>query len=366
MQPKKQLTKALIIGVAVVGVIGGAKFLQIRAQMAAGGFMPPPEAVTAMVVSEISWPKTLAFVGNVRAVRGAVFSAEAAGRVLTVNENRGQVKVGEVLVALDTALEEARLLAAEANEKKARAAFERAVSLKATNSISQALYDQTSAEYSAAKADTKAWQAEINKKRVVAPFDGTTGVPKVNVGEYVNPGQALIPLYDTTSIYADFALPQQEISRISVGQRVVVRGQGREENFVVRAIDPNIDPQTRTAGVRATPSAKSAFVAGEYVEGVVVIDESATRIALPTSAISFAPYGDAVFVVTAKDGAQVVDMTPVTLGEMRGNLVEILSGLSSGAKVVTSGVFKLRPGAQVLIDDKANPAEQTSPDIQRS
>lgn len=366
MQPKTQFKKALIIGAVFVGVIGAAKFLQIRAHMAAGGFMPPPEAVTAMAVSEVAWPRKLDFVGTVKAVRGAVFSAEAAGRVVSVNATKAAIKAGDVLVGIDASLEEARLLAAEANERRAKSAFERAVSLKAVNSISQAAYDQASSDYSAAKAEVRAWSAEVNKRRVVAPFAGRVGAPKVTVGEYVNIGQPLIPLYDFSELYVDFSLPQQEILQVAVGQRVQLRSAGKEENFTVDAIDPNVDLQTRTGGVRAVGPEKSTFLPGEYVEGSVIIDETAKVLAVPTSAINFAPYGDSIFVVTDKGGALTVEMNPVTLGEMRGNLVEVLSGVKAGDRIVTSGVFKLRPGAGILINDQAGPSTEVSPDLQRS
>jgi membrane fusion protein (multidrug efflux system) len=366
MQPRAQFKKAVVIGAIVVGVIGITKFFQVRAQMAAGGFMPPPEAVTAMNVGEVTWPKKFDFVGTVKSVRGAVFSAEASGRVVSVNSTNANVKAGETLVALDAALEEARLLAAEANERRARAAYERAVSLKAMNSISQASYDQSSSDYSAAKAEVKAWAAEVNKRRVVAPFEGKVGVAKVAVGEFVSIGQPLVPLYDFSELYVDFSLPQQEMSKVNVGQRVSVRAAGRESSFKVTAIDPNLDLQTRTGGVRAAAGKDSKFAPGEYVEGEVIIDESAKAIAVPSSAINFAPYGDSIFTISEKDGGLVVDMNPVTLGEMRGNLVEVLSGIKPGDRIVTSGVFKLRPGAKIIVNDAASPAAQVSADLQRS
>ncbi len=366
MKVSSQIKKSALIAAVILSAIVTVKYLQIRSQMAGGGFEPPPEAITAVDVAESDWPEQLHYIGTVKALRGAVFSAEASGRVVSLATTQGIIKEGDLLVELDSEVEAARRVVAEANERRSRAAFDRANQLKAVNSISQALFEQAAADYAAAKAELKAAQAELNRRQIVAPFAGEVGAPRVSVGDYVSVGTPLIPLYDRTELYVDFSVPQQELGQIKISQKVIIHTADKTAEYVVSAIDPAVDQGTRTGVVRASSKGDSSFVPGEFVQGEVVISPLVRAITVPASAVSFAPYGDTVFVLKNNGKGLTAEPRPVILGESRGNLFRVISGLSAGEKIATSGVFKLRPGAAVNVNEKEGPSSEVSKDLPRS
>jgi len=375
------MAKRMIVMLAVMGtaiaLLGTFKYQQIRTAMAAGAsFQPPPEAVTTVVTEEASWDASLAAIGTVKAVQGVMVSADLPGIVERIGFESGkQVRQGDVLAVLDARQEHAQLAAAESQLALARLQLDRFRGLREKGVTSQAEYDAAVAEHAQAEARVGEIRATIDRKTIRAPFTGLLGIRQVNVGQYLSPGDPVVPLQSLDPTYVDFAVPQQQVRRLTAGTRVEAttqEGGDAEAVGTITAVDSVIDPATRNVQVQATfPNPQGSLRPGMFVEVRVALGEATSVIALPASSISYAPYGDSVFVVESietEDGSsyQGVRQQFVQLGPSRGDQVAVLSGLEPGAEVVTSGVFKLRNGAAVLVNNDVQPGNDPNPTPENS
>ena len=375
------MAKRMIVMLAVMGaaiaLLGTFKYQQIRTAMAAGAsFQPPPEAVTTVVTEEASWDAALAAIGTVKAVQGVMVSADLPAIVERIAFESGtQVRQGDVLAVLDARQEHAQLAAAESQLELARLQLDRFRGLREKGVTSQAEYDAAVAEHAQAEARVGEIRATIDRKTIRAPFTGLLGIRQVNVGQYLSPGDPVVPLQSLDPIYVDFAVPQQEVRRLAAGTRVEAttqEGGDAEAVGTITAVDSVIDPVTRNVQVQATfANAEGLLRPGMFVETRIALDEATSVIALPASSISYAPYGDSVFVVESietEDGSsyQGVRQQFVQLGPSRGDQVAVLSGLDPGAEVVTSGVFRLRNGAAVLVNNDVQPGNDPNPTPENS
>ena len=362
---KRMLIMLGAMGLFIVS-IGLVKFFQIRAAIAAGmAWQPPPEAVTTIVANDAEWPATLSAIGTAEAVNGVTVSADLPGIVDRIGFDSGRsVKAGQVLVELDISQEQAQLAAAEAQRTLARVNLERADQLLQKGVVAQAEHDRIAAEASTADARVGEMRATIERKRIRAPFAGVLGIRQVNRGQYLNGGAPIVPLQSMDPIYVNFSLPQQDVAALRVGAEVRVSSDSAAASRLtgkITAINSVIDPSTRNVQVQATlRNPKGALRPGMFVDVQVELGAHQSVIALPASAINYAPYGNSVFVVGDMKGPKGekyrgVRQEFVKLGEGRGDQVAVISGLKVGEEVVTSGVFKLRNGAAVLVDNKVQP-----------
>jgi membrane fusion protein (multidrug efflux system) len=279
------------------------------------------------------------------------------------------VRAGDVLVKLDTKQEEAQLTAAESQRDLARLNLDRMKGLKESGVIAVADYDRAAAEFKQGDAKVGEIRATIQRKTIRAPFSGLLGIRKVNLGQYLSGGDPVVPLQSLRPVYANFAVPQQEMSRLRPGTPVhlTVEGTVAKPLGRITAVDSNVDPATRNVQVQATfDNADGRLRPGMFVEAQVVLGASQQVVVLPASAISYAPYGNSVFLVEdvkGPDGKSFrgVRQQFVKLGGGRGDQVAVVSGVKPGAEVVTSGVFKLRNGAAVLVNNKIQPAGSSTP-----
>jgi membrane fusion protein (multidrug efflux system) len=375
---KKRMTLMLSLVAAFVAAVATLKVGQVRAAISQNAFRPPPDAVTTTTVHEERWPSTLPGIGTVVAVNGVSVSADLPGVVDRIAFESGRtVNEGAVLAELDTRQERAQLAAAEAQLELTRLNLERARGLREGGVISQADYDRAVAEQTQNAAHTGEIRATIARKTIRAPFTGLLGIRQANLGQYLAAGEKIVPLQSLDPIHVNFSVPQQEVGRLRKGGEVRLKAQGAAEpdsKFTARitAVDSVVDEATRNVQVQATlPNPDGRLRPGMFVEVEVILDASTPVIALPGSAISFAPYGDSVFVVSrmkGPDGATYngVQQQFVKLGPSRGDQVAVLSGLKEGQVVVTSGVFKLRPGAAVEIDNRIKPGNDPAPKPQDS
>lgn len=373
---KSRTLKMVVAMVLVVVALGALKFLQIRAAMAQyAGFQPPPEAVTTVVATEESWPSTLRSIGTVSAVQGVLVSADLPGIVERIAFDSGaQVRQGVLLVQLDIRQERAQLAAAESASKLAELRLARFMGLREKQVAAQAELDQARAEAEQAAARVGEIRALIERKTIRAPFSGRLGIRQVNVGQYVQGGDAIVPLQALDPIHVDFDVPQQAVGSLAVGReiRVTAEGLAGERTGHVTAIDSVLDPATRNVRVQATlGNADGALRAGMFVETRLSDGTGERVIPIPASAIAYAPYGDSVFVVAeleSPDGKryQGVRQQFVKLGSGRGDQIAVLSGLEPGAEVVSSGVFKLRNGAAILVDNRTQPGNSRAPEPEDS
>jgi membrane fusion protein (multidrug efflux system) len=369
---KKRMILTLVGMAVFIGAIAFVKIRQVQAAIAQNSsFQPPPEAVTTVRATQERWPSSVAAIGTVEAVHGVTVAADLPGLVSRIEFDSGKkVRAGDVLVRLDTRQEQAQLAAAEAQRNLSTVNFERMKGLRDKGITSQAEYDKAAAEHKQAVAQTGETQASIGRKTIRAPFSGVLGIRQVNLGQYLKPGDPIVPLQSLDPIYVNFDVPQQQVGDLRVGAEVRVKAQGIEDSEArgtITAVNSVVDEGTRNIQAQATlANPEEKLRPGMFVETQVVLGASTSVVALPTSAISYAPYGNSVFIVgdmKGKDGKPYrgVRQQFVKLGASRGDQVAVVSGVKAGEEVVTSGVFKLRSGAAVVVNNKVQPSNNPAP-----
>jgi membrane fusion protein (multidrug efflux system) len=368
----KRMIIMLAATTAIVAALGFIKFKQIQTAIAEGAaFQPPPEAVTTIVAHQEDWPSTINGIGTVAAVRGVTVSADLPGVVERIAFESGQaVRQGDVLAVLDTRQERAPLAAAVAQHVLARLNYDRMNGLLGERVISRAEFDRATADQRQTEARSGEIRAAIERKTIRAPFSGILGLRQVNLGQYLSAGDALVSLEALDPIYVNFGVPQQAAGQMQRGRavRVTIDGAtGGEFEGRITAIDSVIDPGTRNVQVQATVDNRGTRLRpGMFVQTDVTVGLTQAVVALPASAINYAPYGDSVFVVgdvKGPDGRvyKGVRQQFVKLAGSRGDQVAVVSGVKAGEEVVTSGVFKLRNGAAVQVNNSVKPSNNPAP-----
>lgn len=364
----------VLVAVFVAG-IAFWKYRTIKQGQAMGAkFAPPPAAVTTVVVQPQTWQPVLKAVGTLKAVNGVVISTDLAGIVSEIAFESGRpVKQGDLLVKLDTQQEEAQLRSTQAKLDLAKTDVERKRDLLAKKAIAEADWDTAQSQLQQMVAEVEEMKALAGRKRIAAPFDGMAGIRQVNVGQYLQPGSPIVPLQSLDPIYVEFALPQQRLETIEVGRKVRVSVGGIGITGLqgdVTAIDSKVDGSTRNILIQATlANPDHKLRPGMFADVELLLPETPGVLSIPTSSIAYAPYGDSVYVVreskvegAAPDGKEVQQQF-VKLGTRRGDQVAVVSGLEKGDEIVTSGVFKLRPGAAVKVDNTIQPGNELNPNV---
>ncbi|HXM19857.1 MAG TPA: efflux RND transporter periplasmic adaptor subunit [Terriglobales bacterium] len=372
----KRLILVLGVMAVVIMALGFAKFRQIESAVHAGAFQPPPEAVTSIVTQREQWPASMTAIGTIEAVHGVMVSADLPGTVARINFDSGKaVREGEILVELDTRQERAQLASLEAQRDLAKVNFGRMQELVNAGVISRMDYDQATAQQKATEANVAEIRATIDRKTIRAPFSGILGIRKVNLGQYLPAGSPVVSNQSLNPIYVNVGVPQQAAAQVHVGRNLRVTTEdvaGKVFAGSVTAIDSEVDPTTRNIQVQATLSnPEGKLRPGMFVQVEMPLGASRSVIALPASAINYAPYGDSVFVITdLKDPTgktyRGVRQQFVKVEGARGDQVAVISGLNPGEAVVTSGVFKLRNGAAVQVNNKVQPGNSPAPKPQDS
>jgi membrane fusion protein (multidrug efflux system) len=367
----KRMILMLIVTALVLGALGFVKMRQFQAMATqAAAFQPPPEAVTTIVATREAWPSTLGAIGTVAAVQGVIVSADLPGTVERIAFESGRaVRAGDVLVELDTRQEQAQLTAVEAQRELANLNFDRMKGLLDERVISRAEYDRAIAEQKQTGGQAGEIRAAIARKTIRAPFSGILGIRQVNLGQYLAPGDPVVQLQSLDPIYVNFGVPQQESAALRIGRpvRITVEAAGVELQGQVTAVDAVVDEATRNVQVQATlANPRGVLRPGMFVQAELTLGPSREVVILPASAVSYAPFGDSVFVVGDMRGPngetyRGVRQQFVKPGGTRGDQVAVLSGVNPGEEVVTSGVFKLRNGAAVLVNNKVQPANSAKP-----
>lgn len=369
----KRLPMVAAVLLAVVVVLAGVKALQVRAMLERKKqFAPPPEVVTSATVKSEVWENALKAVGSLTAVQGVTVAAETGGKVVRIAFAPGaRIRAGEILIQQDSAAEEAQLRAAVTAADLARINLERYKGLLATNSIAQVTYDNAEAQYKQAVAQADAIRAAIAKKHIRAPFAGRLGIRLVNLGQVLKEGDPVVTLQALDPIFVNFQLPQQELARVRIGMTVRITADTLPDKAVegkITTINPEVDSATRNIRLQATvKNQDEALRPGMFAEVKAILPEEGQVLAIPATAVLAAPYGDSVFVVETKKDEQsggiamAVRQQFVRLGAKRGDFVAVISGLSEGQTVVSSGVFKLRNGQAVKVDNTLAPQFQLAP-----
>ncbi len=374
---KKRFALAALGLVIVIAVLGGTKALQIGDLIAAGEDQkPPPTSITSAEAGESDWETTIRAIGTLEAAQGVIITADTPGRVTALRFDGGEVvKKGDLLVEQDTSTERAELDAAKANLQLAQSDLERSQRLFESKTVSRADFDSATSQLNSAKAQVQTIRSNIAKKRIVAPFDGRLGLRLVNVGQDLTQGVSIVSLQNIDTMRVNFSLPQQQLANIEIGYPARITSSsvpGRKFDGKITAIDTQIDNGTRTVRVQAridNPEGQSkesakrpALLPGMFASVQVVMPDARQVLTIPQTSVSFATYGDSVFIIEkGDDDNQVARQQFVQLGERRGDFVEVIDGLKAGQTVASNGVFKLRNGATVMIDNEGKPEPKLDP-----
>lgn len=374
---KPSTTKRMIIMLVIVGVIFGGIFgyqafmaRMIKKYMASMG--TPPVTVSTMPAAYQTWQPKLTSVGTLRAKRGVDVTSEMAGQVRSLHMISGaEVKAGALLVELGAETDQAQLEALKAAAALAETVYERDRKQFEIKTVSQAVLDADAADLKSKRAQVAQQQAVIDKKFIRAPFAGRLGISTVNIGQYLNPGDKIVTLQELDTLCADFYLPQQDLSRIQLGQQVTLTTDAYPaERFhgTISAVNPKVDASTRNFQIEATfanPGRK--LLPGMFATVAVQAGTDQSYLTLPKTAVTYNPYGATVYLVEekgkAKDGkpALFAKQTFVTTGSERGDQVAIVKGVKAGDLVITSGQLKLKNGAPVIINNTVQPLNDANP-----
>ena len=376
----------MLVGVAVV--FGGVFYLKAYFAGKQNAFfdnMPQQvAAVSSATAKPQRWSESSESVGTLVAVNGTDVTTESGGVVRAIEFTAGQpVAAGSVLVRLNTANEEATLKALETSAKLAETQAQRWQQLGKDKLVSLDEVQQRTAAAAAARAQVEAQRALIAQKTIRAPFAGRLGIRKVNLGQFVSPGDAIVSLQQLDPIYLDFSLPEQMIGQLKQGDSVratvdALPGQAFEGK--VTAVEPQVDPNTRNFKAQATlRNPDGALRPGSFAKVGFDLGGEREVVVIPQTAVSFNPYGNAVFVigkVKRKAGETDMQGKPLTgdklvvtqrfikTGATRGDLIAVVDGLKPGEQVVTSGLLKLRNGAEVTVNNAVQPSADAQPKVE--
>ncbi|KAA3447245.1 efflux transporter periplasmic adaptor subunit [Mesorhizobium sp. SARCC-RB16n] len=410
----------LAVLVIVVGGIVGFNFLRDNGIKQYFATMKPPAAtVSTTIAKPSSWTPGVAAIGTVRAVRGVDLTVETTGIVKEILFHANQkVAANAVLLQLDDAVERAELEAQKAQATSDQAAFARAIELQRRGVGTDATLDAARAAASASASQVNRLQAVLDQKQLTAPFAGTAGIPKIDIGQYLAPGTAVVTLQDLDTMRVDFSVPEQQLPLLKIGQTVRLGlGGGDDMPFAgaIRGIDPKIDPSSRLVNIRAevaNPDGK--LTPGQFVQVRVELPEEQNVLSLPQTALTTSLYGDYIFVVQpakpagaapaqpakpdekpaaaatdkpadakpaekapsdaakpaaadpAKPAAEgdkpalVLSQVFVKPGRRNQGMIEIVEGLKAGEEVVTAGQNRLFNGMTVNVDNTIDPTKSAN------
>ena len=371
-RPRLVLILSILGMILLIAGIAGYKALQISKAIAMGkAFRMPPDAVTSLVVTESETTPSLESVGSLASPQGVMLGADLPGTISEILfESGSHATNGQILVRLDTRQEEAQLRTAQAKLDLARQNLDRSRDLRSKNVIAQYAFEEARTQYDAAVANVDETQAMIDRKTIRAPFSGDLGIRQVNTGQYLKSGDPIVQLESLDPIYVNFALPQQSLGKLAVGQQLMVSADGNPERPFpgkITAINSAVDTSTRNIQVQGTVANPDHLLRSGMFAGVrVILPNLEKAIMVPATAIQYAPYGDSLFVIeTMKDPAGKeylgVREQAVLLGKAQGDQVAVLKGLKPGERIATSGTFKLRNGGAVKINDSVQPGNNPAP-----
>jgi membrane fusion protein (multidrug efflux system) len=322
--------------------------------------------VTTVKVDSIDWIPTIQAIGFIEPNQGVTLTTESNGVIDKIEFDSGDtVKAGQKLILLDTEVENANLNSSKARLPAAEAKYKRYKGLFKKGSVSKESYDTAEAEYFSLKSDIKSLEAAIDRREISAPFDGVVGIRNVFLGQYLQPGDDIVRLEDTSVMRLRFTVSQTDISRIYIDQEVSIKVDSYpEDTFIgsISAIEPAVDNQSGLVQVQADiPNNGGKLRSGMFARADIILPTIKDQIVLPQIAITFTLYGDNVYVVSEVDGVNRVTQHVVNVGERRNDVAHILSGVKAGDEIVTSGQVRLSNDAKVKVveNDALTPPTET-------
>ncbi|MCR9276981.1 MAG: efflux RND transporter periplasmic adaptor subunit [Pseudomonadaceae bacterium] len=350
----KAYAVVILILLVLFGSIGAYLFQRFAA-FGAMDFAPPPVTVAVSTARAEVWDQTLSAVGTVRAVRGIDLTSETSGEITDIAFESGQkVEAGQLLLVLNDKVEQASLASQAASLELAEILFERDSTLIEKRSIPQTQFDRSRADLARARAQLAETQARLANKRIEAPFAGTMGLRRVDVGDYLAPGTVIATLQDLSSLEIDFTVPARFVPSLRAGLTLAVRIDGfadREFSAEVTALDARIDANTRNVLMRARLTETEGLLPGMFAQLELDLGEEKAVTTIPETAMTYALQGNTVYVLEAlDDGSLTATPRIVVSGAVRDGRVAVLSGLEADERVVSVGQNKLYRGVRVVID----------------
>lgn len=368
------MIKRLLIAFIILAIfLGGLAYFQLvfKPQMIKeflSAQAPPPATITAQAAQTRNWIERLPAIGTLIASQGVDVASQVAGIVTEIGFESGQdVPEGKKLVQLDISVERADLTSAEATQREADVAYKRQTDLLRKSVASEANVDTALAKRDTAAAAVNRIKALIAQKAILAPFAGRLGIRKVELGQYISPGLAMVTLQALDPIWVDFPMPEQNIGKLKTDQVIeltVDAFPGEVFKGRITSLDARVAQDTRTLLVRGTlANPERKLLPGMFANVAVLAGEESEVVTVPRTAVTYSLYGDAVYVVTPEEPKEgeakpsdaeqiyVVERRFVRPGQVRGDLVAINFGLKEGEQVVTTGQIKLNNDSRVRIDN---------------
>jgi membrane fusion protein, multidrug efflux system len=356
----------------LAGAILGFRAYKNRLSAKSMVYQIPPVSVSTARAAMQTWSSEVEAVCTLSAVRGVDVASEVSGLVSAIYFKSGdQVKEGQPLVQLNAEPDVAQLNSLEAAAELASTILERDKKQFEVQAVSQAALDTDEADLKSRRALVAQQMGVVAKKTIRAPFAGKLGITAVNPGQYINSGDKIVTLQDLDRIYVDFFLPQQNLSVISLGQKVTLTSDIYPDHTFegkITSINPKVDPATRNVQIQATiRNNKRELYPGMYATAKVQAGEILNYLTIPRTAVTFNPYGETVYIVQegakGPDGkaALTVKEIFVTVGPLRGDQIAVLSGVKEGDTIVTSGQLKLRSGSTVVVNNQVQPSSEAAP-----
>jgi membrane fusion protein (multidrug efflux system) len=371
---KKKMTLRLVIvlGLVIILVGGVVGFNMVKAhfiKQAMAQNATVPQTVSTAAAQYSDWQPQVQAVGSLRAIHGVEVTTEVAGLVRTIDFKSGaDARAGQTLVQLNADPDIAQLQALMAEANLADLTYHRDYIQYQAQAIGKAQLDTDAANLKSTREQEAAQAALVAKKTVKAPFSGRLGITTVNPGQYLNPGDPIVTLESVDPIYVDFRLPQDNLSRVLVGQSVHVKTDtfpGSDFVGKITSIDPLVDPSTRNFQAEAiVQNPDHKLLPGMFVRTTVDAGTPQRYLTLPQTAITYNPYGETVYLVRnpAKPGGHpTAELTFVTLGPTRGDQVAVVKGIKEGAVVVTSGQLKIKNGTALVVNNSVLPLSEPNP-----
>lgn len=379
----KRFIIAFILLVIVVGGIVGFNMFRDRAIEQFFANMPVAAVtVASQTVEPQAWTPGIEAIGTVSASQGVDLTVETAGVIKDVLFRANQqVGDGEVLIQLDDAVQKADLEAGKTQAALDKTTLDRATELQKRGVGSDVTLEQARAGYSASQSQVAKLQAVLDQKQLRAPFSGTIGIPRVDLGQYLAPGTIVATLQDLETMRADFSIPEQQLDQLKIGGPVRLGVTAADMAFTgtIKGIEPKVDPTSRMVSVRAeVTNPQGKLTPGQFVQVEVVLPEEKDVLAIAQTALVTSLYGDYVFLVRPKandskaeapaEGAAAAPSQQaaeqplaavqvfVKAGRRSHGLVEILEGIKPGDQVVTGGQNRISNGTPVTVDNTVNPA----------
>ncbi len=379
----KRALAFIFVFVVLGALIGGLSFFQFvlkpqKIKEVIGGMKPPVSSVVVAQAQKDSWVRRIPAIGTFKPVQGIDLAPQVGGIVKAIHFDSSQeVAKGTVLVEIDSSTEQADLESGQAQMKNADLALTRQKELITGGNTSRATVDSAQATRDMAAATVDRAKAIIAQKTLAAPFAGRLGIRKVDIGQYVSPGAALVTLTQLDPIYADFSVPEQQLSSISAGQKVEIKVDGVDNAFMgqIKSIDSRVSQDSRSLVIRAeVANPDKKLLPGMFANVAVLSGEARSVVTVPKTGVTFSLYGDSVYVVKpaapapspgSAQAAEAPSATAVPLdpnadlvierrfvhtGEARGDRIAVLDGVKEGETIVAEGQIKLMPDAHVKID----------------